>query len=372
METKEKTKRNSKKLNFPKEAIGMYETSWYIQPYSLFYLINNVMPTRLQFSNIDKDKLMDIVLKDFKLKEEDLIISKSFDFDAGKYRLNSVLIPIKKDFFIFFNPGKTGSPGVELILAPTTPKSLINRIEEVVKSCYTQTSHLSKIFLLQKHHSHYDLNPFEIKDSEVNIQKHYNDDFEEVNTVIKTRLNNENDKGLVLLHGKPGTGKTSYIRYLTSQINKRMIFLSPEMMGIISSPDFIGVLSEYPNSVIIIEDAENVIEERKGGGSSAISNLLNLTDGLLADCLKIQLICSFNTDVSRIDKALLRKGRLIAKYEFKELEQTKAQELSNSIGFKTILKNNTSIAEIFGQEEKEFITKNETKIGFSINEMHLA
>lgn len=373
METKTKNKRNNKRLLLPKEVSQIFESSRYIQPYSLFYHINKEIPSKLNFLNIDKNELLKLLLLEFKLTESDLIISKTFDFDDEAYKFNSVIIPIRKDLFIYFNPGINETPSVELLFAPTAPKPLINRLEVTIKSCHTRTSPIGKIFLLQlQEYGGFDLSPFEINNKDIDIQKHYNDDFYEVNSVVKTRLNNENDKGLVLLHGKPGTGKTSYIRYLTSQINKRMIFLSPEMMHKISSPDFIGILSAYPNSVIIMEDAENVIEERKGGGSSAISNLLNLTDGLLADCLKIQLVCSFNTDVSRIDKALLRKGRLIAKYEFKELQQNKAQELSNTLGFKTRLMHNTSLAEIFNQDEMVFQPENEVKIGFNFKDGKVA
>lgn len=372
METKQKSKTVSKRLILPKEVNEMYATSRYLQPYSLFFNMNKEIPIKLQFPNIDKNALLELILNEFKISEKDLIMSKRYDFTDGKYELNSVIIPIRKNLLVYFNPGGHDAPGVELLYSPLAPESTINLLEELIKSLHTRSSNVGKINLLQRSHGSYDLTPFEIKKQGIDILKHYNDDFDVVNSVIKTRLNNDDDKGLVLLHGKPGTGKTSYIRYLTSQVNKRMIFLSPEMMSIISSPDFVGVLSEYPNSVIIIEDAENVIEERKGGGSSAISNLLNLTDGLLADCLKIQLICSFNTDVSRIDKALLRKGRLIAKYEFKALEQSKAQELSNSLGFKTTLNKDTALSEIFNQDEKEFQSEKDVKIGFNLADKKVA
>ena len=44
-----------------------------------------------------------------------------------------------------------------------------------------------------------------------------------------------------------------------------------------------------PNSVLIIEDAENVIMDRKLNNSGSVSrNLLNISDGLLADFLNVQ------------------------------------------------------------------------------------
>ena len=58
----------------------------------------------------------------------------------------------------------------------------------------------------------------------------------------------------------------------------------------------------------MIEDAENILIDREAGGSSAVSALLNLTDGLLSDCLNIQIICTFNTDLSKLDRALSVKA----------------------------------------------------------------
>lgn len=365
--------KSGKRLPLPKEVSEIFVGAKHIQPYSLFYLINKHIPSKLNFPNINKKELLKALLKEFKLAESDLISSKTFDFNEEAYELHSLIIPIRTNLFVYFNSGSVDEDSyVELLFCPATPKLLVNKLEEIIKSHYSQNSHIGKIYLLQmSDYGLIDLNAFDVQNNRIDIKKYYNDDFYDIDSIIKTRLNSKNDKGLIMLHGKTGTGKTSYIRYLTTQINKRLIFLSPEITHKISSPDFVGILSQYPNSVIIIEDAENVIEERKAGGSSAISNLLNLTDGILADCLKIQIICTFNTDVSRIDKALLRKGRLIAKYEFKDLEQNKAQELSNSLGFKTNIKKNMALSEIFNQDEKAFQTENEVKIGFNVGDQKI-
>ena len=106
--------------------------------------------------------------------------------------------------------------------------------------------------------------------------------------------------------------------------------------------------------------------DREQTGSSAVSALLNISDGLLADCLNVQVICSFNTDLSKVDSALMRKGRLIAKYEFKELETNKAQKLSNKLGFQTIIKEPMNLTKIYNQNEKDFAErKQKSKIGFN-------
>jgi len=115
-----------------------------------------------------------------------------------------------------------------------------------------------------------------------------------------------------------------------------------------------NVLIDNPNSVFVIEDAENILIDRNRNGSSSVSALLNLADGLLSDCLNIQIICSFNTDLSRVDSALMRKGRLIAKYEFKELETHKAQALSDKLGYTTQMTEPMTLAAVYNQSEVEF------------------
>ena len=51
----------------------------------------------------------------------------------------------------------------------------------------------------------------------------------------------------------------------------------------------------------------------------------------MIDCLCLKFICTFNDDVKNIDAALLRKGRLISKYEFKALCVEKANELLKTL-----------------------------------------
>ena len=75
-----------------------------------------------------------------------------------------------------------------------------------------------------------------------NIKENYNEDFIEVDKKITKHLSTTNKKGLILLHGEPGTGKTTYIKHLADKIEKQIIFVPPMMAGAISDPGFIPFL----------------------------------------------------------------------------------------------------------------------------------
>ncbi|WP_315819823.1 hypothetical protein [Paraflavitalea speifideaquila] len=137
-----------------------------------------------------------------------------------------------------------------------------------------------------------------------------------------------------------------------------------DIAGCLTDPDFIDLLIDNPNRVVIIEDAENVIMDRRTNPQSSVSNLLNISDGLLADFLNVQLICTFNNSVTMIDNALMRKGRLIARYEFGKLSIAKAQQLSDHLGFDTLIKQPMTIAEITNLHEEVNQPQQMQVIGF--------
>ncbi len=84
------------------------------------------------------------------------------------------------------------------------------------------------------------------------------------------------------------------------------------------------------NPIIICEDAEEYVLPRRNGGK--ISELLNLSDGLLSDQKVPKFIFTLNSNVTDIDEAILRKGRLHGSLKFEKLEAKKADALLQSIG----------------------------------------
>lgn len=160
---------------------------------------------------------------------------------------------------------------------------------------------------------------------------------------------------------------TTYLKYLTKQIKeKNILFIPPSMAEILSEPTIIPFLMENRNSILLIEDAERVIADRENKGSPAgVSNLLNLTDGILGDCLNIQVIATFNMKRERIDSALLRKGRLICEHKFDKLNIEETNKLLSYLNKNITSKEPLTLADIYNIDSDDVrITKDVKKIGF--------
>jgi SpoVK/Ycf46/Vps4 family AAA+-type ATPase len=209
-----------------------------------------------------------------------------------------------------------------------------------------------------------ELSDMEIKRTKIDLDLYYEDEFKETDKTICKKLNEKNGKGIVLLHGLPGTGKTTYLRYLVGRIRKRVLFLPPDIAGRMSHPELVKLLIDNPESVLIIEDAESILMQRRLGGDSAVSSLLNISDGLMSDFMRAQLICTFNSGLENIDPALMRKGRLIARYEFGKLSVEKATRLSRHLGFSNCITEPMTVAEITNQQERSYEQPGRTMIGF--------
>ena len=189
------------------------------------------------------------------------------------------------------------------------------------------------------------------------IEKNYNDDlpYDKICSIIE----NEDKADLMLFYGEPGTGKSSLIKHLINVYSDtQFIFLDACILQSVQPASFITYLTENENSVLILEDCEKIIESRESSNGAVMSTILNITDGVISDILGIKLICTFNTSLNKVDKALLRKGRLSLKYEFKKLTKEKAQKINPNIV------EDTAIADLYNSDENDFSKVVTKKIGF--------
>jgi len=346
-------------LDMQKSDLTPIINDLYLHDYRFYYKYFDKLPNVYVVAELELEKAIAFFQTTYRDQIHEVFYKKELNRKKRIYEYSEIFFILKNDTMVSFNEGfvcrvmnHQQDPALfEPIVAQLKPFKIKRRKKP------------NEINLITISNGGLDLSRIDINRTKLDIEKNYNPDFQEVHQIIYDRLNKKNDKGIVLLHGVPGTGKTTYLRYLIGLLKKPMLFVPPNIAANMANPDFINILVDNSNSVLIIEDAENIIMDRGQRASSAVSTLLNISDGLLSDCLNIQIICTFNMPIAHIDEALLRKGRLIAKYEFKELSVDKAQTLSDSLGFGTKITKPVTLSDIYNQEHPDF-REEKNKIGF--------
>ena len=173
---------------------------------------------------------------------------------------------------------------------------------------------------------------------------------------------------------------TYFLRYLLqklTQINKKVLYFPPTMVDTITDPSFFNFITDWTiengkRTILLIEDAEPLLASRNNTRNLGITNLLNLTDGILNDILSIQIIATFNTDLSELDDALLRPERLIARKEFTNLTIKQSKAIADKLKLDSNkINKEMSLAEIYAMKKNKEIMNHGMKptksIGFKMN-----
>lgn len=342
---------------FIKEKIAF--GNHYIDTRCLYVNKFNRQPNVTELTNVKLCVVFDLIKSNKYGKVKNILQNNEYSWDKNKIEFDKTIfiLPNKMmislcydDVFIYYQNSE-----FEIV------KNIIDEFKNYKAECKEEDFEMNVITVSN---NSLELKTINITPTELDLDLYYNDDFKAVDATIKERLANEKDKGIVLLHGLPGTGKTTYLRHLIGSLKKKVMFVSPSVASNLMNPEFMDLLIDNPNSVLVIEDAENIIMDRRFSSQSSVSNLLNISDGLLSDCLNVQIICTFNSELSFVDNALLRKGRLIAKYEFGKLDIAKANKLSSHLGLKNRITKPMTLAEITNPDDNHYEAKQHTVIGF--------
>ena len=203
----------------------------YLNELTLYVTYFNAIPNLINEINIDCKKAKFWFVQEYKAEIKDVYFDKIYIGHKSKTKteFDDFFCILFEDLIVNFD---TACSVVRFLFRNTDFEKIIGEIKKFKKR---NTKSKPEISLLVNSINGIETKVKRISKPKLNIEDNYNDDFKDVHETIIKRLSKKNDKGLVLLHGKPGTGKTSYIRYLISKIKKDVIFLPPNMANILTT-----------------------------------------------------------------------------------------------------------------------------------------
>ena len=129
-----------------------------------------------------------------------------------------------------------------------------------------------------------------------------------------------------LLHGPPGTGKTSFITSVASKydLDVFMINLNTNINDII----FMKIVAKLPNrSLLVLEDVDFLFEQNQNN-SVNFSTILNTLDGFACKNRLITFMTTNHKD--KLDSSLIRPGRIDSIHEFTYASKIQIKEMLES------------------------------------------
>lgn len=182
------------------------------------------------------------------------------------------------------------------------------------------------------------------------------------------------DEAVLLIAGPPGTGKTTLLRHMIHKykLSAHVIYDERIMERDTAFQQFLfgDKRSRYNydpedegGDIMIIEDADTVLESREDTGNRLMSRFLNISDGLVKLPNKKLVFTTNITDFGKVDQALLRPGRCFGVMRTRELNLTEAQAAAKVADLPIPLeKREYSLAELFNGGERQSIRR----IGFGV------
>lgn len=329
---------------------------------TMLYSKHNRMPSYFNF-NINIKGFIDFL----ELKEYKKLYSKSDDFNANGYCDTFIGFIEDRETIITYSCGANKQTDVTKI----DVWSMSNDIEQVktfLKDYISQKLEDTKVIfsLVTINSSGYNILDFKVNKPVIDLKQNYGEKFLIHHEKIVGSLSKFNT-GLYIISGKPGTGKTTYLKYLASVFPERkFIYLNPKFAQSLDDTGLITCLLDYNDKkpILIIEDAENLIISRDKDSHSPVTTILNTTDGLLSDIGEFAIILTYNSS-DNIDQALYRKGRLRYSYVFDLLSIKDAQNKIDSMNLDYIVTQPMSLADIYNlSSETNLEVKSERTIGF--------
>ena len=277
-----------------------------------------------------------------------LLRSESCQNARGRRCIERLMFDFGRDVFVVYDMPEL------LVYAPTT-EAAAEAVSQL--KLYQKPEDRKPSFkLISMSGNHPSTQPVKLEQvaplSEQELSLHYGEGFTDWERTWLERLR-QRSSGLSIFHGPPGCGKTSYVRNLMARLldTFEFYFMPVSTFDSLDSPRFVRFWLEEAEGgkrrIAVVEDAESLLLPRNEGSQSSVSSLLNATDGLLGDHLRLQILCTTNAPVRELDVALTRPGRLVGVREFGRLAPAQARRLAQAKGLKLPDQPDYSLGEVY-------------------------
>lgn len=187
-----------------------------------------------------------------------------------------------------------------------------------------------------------------------------------VNSFIQEYLSSNST--IMILYGPPGTGKTSFIRHMLFS-NKLKGIVTYDEKVLDNEMVFCNFMVSNEHDIMIIEDADTMMNSRERDHNRIMNRFLNVSDGIIKFPNKKIIFTSNSTNLDKVDDALVRPGRCFAAIEFRKLSPDEAATVASISKLPNrdwAEKQEWSLTEVYNNDTSISVEKNKIRkfIGF--------
>ena len=227
--------------------------------------------------------------------------------------------------------------GLLLTLSADSIKKANNYINEISEylSSFIINEKLVSYTVLQHDNSEIANETFYQESLEIDFNPVATPFIKNVDTYIENFLNSK--APLLILQGEPGTGKTTFLKYILKAMQEKVFQKKEDFHAIYSFDENLFYLSDFYRRIIydtydvlVLEDINQVLYKNQDDDKlNPINKFLSVTDGLISKYKKIIITTNIESR-AHINPALLRPGRCYDVIPFRKLEGIEIDNLCDS------------------------------------------